>query len=83
VFFEKEHDQKMFGPLFSDSAYVSDAKTTFGMFGMICFAVDSQTHTLCMYMVNVYEYFKPFALNDPAAGQCIFSECFITIAVSS
>jgi hypothetical protein len=37
----------MFGPLFSDSAYFSDAKTTFGVFGMICFVVDSQTHTVC------------------------------------
>jgi hypothetical protein len=47
-FFEKGHDQKMFGPLFSNSAYISDAKTPFGMFGMFCFAVDSQTHRLCV-----------------------------------
>jgi hypothetical protein len=38
-FFEKGYDQKMFGPLFSESVYVSDAKTTFGMFGIFCFAV--------------------------------------------
>jgi hypothetical protein len=43
AFLEKGHDQKMFGPFFWDSAYFSDAKTTFGMFGMICFVVDSQT----------------------------------------
>jgi hypothetical protein len=43
AFFEKGPDQKMFGPLFLDSAYFSDAKSTFGMFGMICFVVDSQT----------------------------------------
>jgi hypothetical protein len=36
----------MFGPLFSESAYFSDAKTTFEMFGMISFGVDSQTHTV-------------------------------------
>jgi hypothetical protein len=40
AFFKKGLDQKKFGPLFLDSAYVSDAKTTCGMFGMICFAVD-------------------------------------------
>jgi hypothetical protein len=44
VFF-KSHYQKMFGPLYSESAYFSDAKNTFEMFGMICFGVDSQTHT--------------------------------------
>jgi hypothetical protein len=33
---------------FLDSAYFSDAKTTFGMFWMICFGFDSQTHTLCL-----------------------------------
>jgi hypothetical protein len=41
VFFEKGHDQKMLGALFLDSAYFSEAKTTFGMFGMIYFEVDS------------------------------------------
>jgi hypothetical protein len=40
--FLKGFDKKMFGPLFSDSAYISDAKTTFGMLGMFCFAVDSK-----------------------------------------
>jgi hypothetical protein len=44
-FFFKCHYQKMFGPLYSESAYFSDAKNTFEMFGMICFGVDSQTHT--------------------------------------
>jgi hypothetical protein len=34
-------DKKMFGPLFSDSVYFSESKTTFGMFGIITFAVDS------------------------------------------
>jgi hypothetical protein len=52
--FEKGHDQKMFGPLFSDSAYFSDAKTTFGMFGMICFGVDSQIHTLCTWQLYLW-----------------------------
>jgi hypothetical protein len=33
----------MFRPLLGDLAYISDNKTTFGMFGMICFAVDSHT----------------------------------------
>jgi hypothetical protein len=46
AFLKKGHDQKMFGPLFSDSVYISESKTTFGMFGIIAFAVDSQTHTL-------------------------------------
>jgi hypothetical protein len=41
AFFEKGHDQKMFGPHFLDSAYFSDALTIFGMYGMICFVVDS------------------------------------------
>jgi hypothetical protein len=45
--FEKGHHQEMFGPLFSDSTYISDAKTPFEMFGMISFGVDSQTHTVC------------------------------------
>jgi hypothetical protein len=52
AFLEKGHNQKMFGPLFWDSEYVSDAKITFGMCGMICFAVDSQTHTLIMERVG-------------------------------
>jgi hypothetical protein len=43
---EKGHNPKMLAALFLNSAYFSDAKTTFGMFGMICFGVDSQTHTL-------------------------------------
>jgi hypothetical protein len=46
VFWEKGHDQKTFGPLFWDSAYFSEAVTTLRMFGMICFEVDSQTHTV-------------------------------------
>jgi hypothetical protein len=48
AFFEKGYDQKVFGKPYWDSAYVSHAKTTFGMFGTICFAVDSLTHTLCL-----------------------------------
>jgi hypothetical protein len=44
----KGHNQNMFGPHILDSAYFSDAKTTFRMFGMICFGIDSQTHTLCL-----------------------------------
>jgi hypothetical protein len=38
----------MFGPLISDSTYFSDAKTTFEMFRMISFKVDSQTPILCI-----------------------------------
>jgi hypothetical protein len=36
----------MFLPLFSDSVYISESKTTYGMFWIITFAVDSQTHTV-------------------------------------
>jgi hypothetical protein len=43
VFF-KGYDQNKIGLLFLDSAYFSDAKTTFGMFGIIFFALNSQTH---------------------------------------
>jgi hypothetical protein len=43
---KKAHNQKKLSLLFSALAYFPDAKTTFGMFGMICFGVDSQTHTL-------------------------------------
>jgi hypothetical protein len=46
AYLENSNHQKMFGPLFSDSAYFFNSKTTFGMFGMICFGVDSQAHTL-------------------------------------
>jgi hypothetical protein len=68
-FLEKGQYQKMFGPLFFDSAYFSYAKTTFGMFGMICFKVDSQTHTLCIATATVVVFFK----------SCIF-EAFIVMA---
>jgi hypothetical protein len=37
----------MLRSLFLDLAYFSDAKITFGMFGMIAFVVDSQTNTMC------------------------------------
>jgi hypothetical protein len=46
TFYKKGHDQNIFAQLFSDSAYSSNAKATFRMFGMICFGADSQTHTL-------------------------------------
>jgi hypothetical protein len=51
VSFKKGQDKKMFQPLFWESIYFSDAKPIFGMFGMICFGVDSQTHTLCLQKV--------------------------------
>jgi hypothetical protein len=51
-FLKKAMIEKCFDQLFSDSAYVSDAKTTFEMFGMICFGVDSQTHTQCITFSN-------------------------------
>jgi hypothetical protein len=46
-FFLNGRDHKMFKALFLESAYFSDAKTTFGMFGMIFFGVDFKTHSVC------------------------------------
>jgi hypothetical protein len=33
----RQDKKTTYKPLFSDSAYFSEAKTTFGVFGMICF----------------------------------------------
>jgi hypothetical protein len=46
-FYLNGRDHKMFKALFLESAYFSDAKTTFGMFGMIFFGVDFKTHSVC------------------------------------
>jgi hypothetical protein len=36
---------------FLDLTHFSDAETTFGIFGMFCFGVDFQTHTLCKQQI--------------------------------
>jgi hypothetical protein len=64
VFLKKDHDPKMFGTLFFDSVYFSESKTTFGMFGIITFAVDSQTHTECPAQVASGEMPEVVIEND-------------------